>query len=326
MRSNISLFTWEEKFLLYQTLKKRKIEFEKKYWKENIFEFKSDDINIDEIMNVVFWWGLFSTKKMLIIYWLPKDTYPENKISESKYKTFEEKIINNFNNISEDVILIFVSFVPDKRTKWYKFFSTNCVVKQFDKLKTKDLKLFINNLLINKMNDSDLDYFLWKIWDDMFAINNEIMKLKIYSEHKNISINKELIDFLVYDQFDINAFDILDNMITDKNKTLKILNDMQNKWEDEFKFLWMIYRWLKLFLQLIDFNDKWENSSKELASKLWVPPFAILKHIKNIKTLSSNKNKLIGIYKNVVNLDYWIKIWKIPQDIFWLEIKRIIFL
>jgi hypothetical protein len=48
---------------------------------------------------------------------LPKDTYPENKISESKYKTFEEKIINNFNNISEDVILIFVSFVPDKRTK-----------------------------------------------------------------------------------------------------------------------------------------------------------------------------------------------------------------
>jgi DNA polymerase III delta subunit len=63
----------------------------------------------------------------------------------------------------------------------------------------------------------------------MFAINNEIMKLKIYSEHKNISINKELIDFLVYDQFDINAFDILDNMITDKNKTLKILNDMQNK-------------------------------------------------------------------------------------------------
>jgi len=87
------------------------------------------------------------SKKLIIIFGIPKDTDSENKINEAKYTEFENKFMNSVENLSEDVILCFVSFTPDKRLKLYKFLAENVSIKTYDKLKEAELKLFIKQKL-----------------------------------------------------------------------------------------------------------------------------------------------------------------------------------
>lgn len=324
MKQNVFLFTGEETYLLYDSLKKRKISFEEKYGKGNIFQYRWDDVEPWNIMNSIFWGGLFVSRKLIIIYWLPKDGSEENKFSDVKYKDLEEKIIYNFERIPTDIVLVIVSFSPDKRTKWFKFFSTNCVVKQFDKLDGKWIKEFGRNCFNWLIDDKILDYFLGKIWTDFFSIKNESIKLMLYAEKNNLKIDKQMIDYIIFSQIETNSFDVLDKMFFEKEKTLNLINELQVKWSDQFQFLGMLYWWLKIVLQLIDFYNKWEKSSKELASKMKVHPFVIIKNLKIIDRLVSKEQEIKIFFQNLIMLDSWIKSWIIPSELFWLEIKKII--
>ena len=62
----------------------------------------------------------------------------------------------------------------------------------------------------------------------MFSIYNELTKLRIYCKKNNISkIDKKIIDDLVYEQSMINSFDILDSMLFDRSKTLRMIENLQ---------------------------------------------------------------------------------------------------
>lgn len=323
MKQNIFLFTWEEKFLLYQELGKRKKSFLEKYWWENIFEFKSDDINVAEIFNAIFSWWLFVSKKLIIIFWLPKDTDKDNSVPASKYNDFEQKLVDSFQTIPDSVVLVFVSFTPDKRLKTYKFLAENINIKEFPKLNENRLKDFAKSIL-KDISQSDLDYLVSQVWDNMFGIYNESNKLKIYSQEKWTKIDKDMIDNIIYPQAMINSFELLDKMFFDKKRSLQILENMREKWADTFQFLWMLYWWLKSVLQMIDLYSDWMTSSKDLASKIWVHPFVVAKNMKIIDKLLPKQSKIKEFFEKLIYLDYNIKTWKIPAEIFWLEIKNII--
>lgn len=324
MRSNIFLFSWEEKFLVYQEISKWKKSFAAKYWAENIFDYKSDDINPADIMNSIFSWWLFVTRKLLFIWWLPKDTDSDNKINESKYKIIEDKILEKFEQIPDDVVVVFVSFTPDKRTKAYKFISINSNLKVFDKLSEKDQRKFAKDILWDLISDTDLDYFFTKIWSNVFSINNESIKLKIYAEYNKIKVSKQVIDDVVFNQSDVNTFDILDKMFFDKKATISLIEWVQKNWWDNFQFLWMLYWWLKAVIQIMDFYKRWENSSKDLASKLGLHPFVVLKNLKLMPKLIDKEFAIRQFYRWLVELDLSVKTWKLPAEMFWLEIKNLI--
>lgn len=327
MKKNVILFTWEEKFLLLKDLRLWKKKFEEKYWKWNIFSHFANDLDVWEVKNNIRSSWLFVSNKLVIIYWIPKDTSPDNNISwDSNYKTLEEFLINDFEKISDETVVFLVSYSPDKRTKWYKFFSSNCVVKSYDLLKEKEIVKFVWDRIWTKVISNDvIDYFLEKVWTDLFAIDNELCKLEQYTEYKKVKIDKNLVDDICIEQSFIESFKVIDTMLTDPIKSIKLIDKLHNEWENELQFMWLIYWTLKSTLSILDLYESWLTGWKEIASELKLHPFVVMKTIKMIKRYKENKQSLIDFFNKLILLDSDIKTWIRSSSNFWLEIKYLIY-
>ena len=72
---------WEEKYLLNQELNRWKDWFISKFGVNSFFAYDSQNFSSDELIQSLYAWWLFTSKKMLIIKWLPFDTYESKKIS-----------------------------------------------------------------------------------------------------------------------------------------------------------------------------------------------------------------------------------------------------
>jgi DNA polymerase III delta subunit len=91
------------------------------------------------------------------------DTDQTNEVNAETNESFVDYFMKN-PNISQDVLLIFVSYSPDKRSKLFKYLSENVNVKKFDKLSGTKLKEFILEFLPGlKFADEALDYFTFKV-------------------------------------------------------------------------------------------------------------------------------------------------------------------
>ncbi len=77
------LFTGEEYTLLLQELTKRKSSFLEKYGEYGLFDFSSDDLQIDQLQSALMSGGMFATKKLVIIRGIPLDSTPHNKAKTS---------------------------------------------------------------------------------------------------------------------------------------------------------------------------------------------------------------------------------------------------
>lgn len=324
MLENIHLFVWEEQYWLNTKLFKWKSSFWDKYWKENIYVFYSNDFDVAWLTNAIFGGWLFQNKKLIVVYWVPKDTFPSNKMRESTFDELEKKLLNNLEKVPKDVILVFVSYIPDKRTKAFKFMQNNVTVSEFKNLSDKQLLEYVNNSFWTLTSIDISNYIVQMVGNNMYNINNEIIKLKTYCLEKNItSLSKQLVDYIIYSWVEANNFEVLDNIFFNKNKAFELIDQIRLSDQDRFQFLWMLYWWLKIIIQIVDLYESGIKDSKEIMWIMKVAPFVVSKNMKNIDKYISIKPKLKNIFSQLVNLDYSIKTWKIPQEIFWLEIKTI---
>ncbi len=305
----IFLFTWEEKFLLDKQLSKRIKAFIKKYW-NNIYIFQEDNINAENIANVYNWWWLFDEKKLIIIKWFPKDSYL--KIPSSNLNNLEKFFEANLNNFSKDDIIIFVSYKPDKRTKFYKFLSKNKNVqtKEFKLLNHKQLiKYLVGNYPISS---KDSDYIIWKIWTNLYMIDNELNKILTISD----KITKELIDKYVITNTQQDTFELLDK-INNADNVINILSKLEYIWEDFFKVLWLLYWNLKSIILIKEQQKLWLDN-KQISSKLSTHPFVVMKIAKTNYDIS----KLKKLFNYLIELDNKIKTWEISSDLSYFYLKK----
>lgn len=81
------------------------------------------------------------------------------------------------------------------------------------------------------------------VGNNLFNLANECEKLQIYAQYHHLQkLNAEHIQDIVYAQAEIDSFKILDNLFTNKKKTLELINDYQAQNTDIFQFLGMLYR------------------------------------------------------------------------------------
>ncbi len=316
---NIFLFTGEEKFLLHQQLSKWRDSFIKKYWEENFFVFKSDEIKTD-ILNIIFGWSLLSSKKLIYIFGLPEDTDSSNKITKDTSKIVDS-LERNFDLINLDTILVFISYKPDRRKSFYKFLSKKSTIKEFKKLTDKQILEFVKWYWFD---DEISQYIISKVWNDLYALNNELKKIKFVLKKENATKNelKKIIDNIVYIHQDVDSFKILDDIIF-QNKNIWLQMD-KLKQEDIFKFLWLIFWWLKTTIQILTLYKKWITDTKQISSKIGVHPFVISTRLKKIDKLLEKQSFLEKLFDNLFDLEINIKTGKIPSELFWREFKNII--
>jgi DNA polymerase III delta subunit len=223
MLKNIFLFTGEEKFLLHQELKRRTDGFVQKYGTDSIFTFKTDNFNLEGLRQALYSGWLFVQKKMCIVYGLPIDGDSWNKLSSNITESLWEELITKSNNLDPELILIFVAYKPDKRTKFYTFLKKNLGVsniKEFDFLKPAEIKQFIRQYTPNlQRKDATLDAFITKTGTGLLHIINELDKLNIWAENKNSKeISEKDIHILTFAMTGADNFEIFDTLFIDQKK------------------------------------------------------------------------------------------------------------
>lgn len=329
MLSNVILFTGEEKYLLHQELNRRTSWFVQKFGADSLFSFSSDNLDVSLLRQTIYSWGLFVNKKMILIYWMPTDLDKTNKLPIATIELFADEFMAKNWQVSPDIILIFVSYKSDKRTKFFKFLNTNASVKQFEYLKPIELKKFVRENSEDLVwNDETLEIFLSKVGtSDLYHVINELDKLIVYywanlDKTNNKIVDKKVINLVNFWLIDSNSFDFLENLLVDKKKTLSLVKDAQDSGTNWNLFAWTLYRWLKMWLFVLDLDDQWIQDSKDIISKLKAHPFVINKIKKNIVEIRKAKQSIKQFYKNLVELDEWIKSWKKSDSYFWLCIKK----
>ncbi|MFA5748031.1 MAG: DNA polymerase III subunit delta [Candidatus Absconditabacterales bacterium] len=329
MLNNVYLFTGEEKYLLNNELFRRRDNFAIKFGAESIFSFNVENFDLEQFKQSVYGGGLFSSKKLIIFFGLPIDTDKSNKLSLGTLDSLEkfiEDFIKNLGKIPEDALLLFVSYKPDKRVRFYKFLSENAQLKEFKKLKGIQLKDFVRQQLSGlKISDEAIEYLLIKIGDDLYRIYFECEKLKIWCDFKSQKeIDTKIIDYITFGDVQTDSFTFLDNLLSSKKKAIGILDKIKEDGINWNLFAGMLYRGLKIYIYILDLYKQGITDSKQITSILKIHPFVVSKNLKNIEKIKESEKLIKKIYRNLVELDYNIKTGKLPDTYFWLGIKKFI--
>ncbi len=327
MLQNVYLFIGQETYLLDKELQRRKENFLAKFGPDSVFQFSLDNLDIGMIKQAIYYSGLFTTKKLILINGLPQDTL--TNLGEDKNEqlaTFVDAFVKAEGKIPDDSLLVFVSSTPDKRLRLYKFLEKHATVKEFNQLKGGDLENFVKNELQEFVISREvIQYFLTKVWSDLYRIRFECDKLKTRAKVKQqTTIDEAMIDYIVFGQVETNSFTLLAALFTNKKKAIQILEKIQESGTDRNQFAGMLYRAMKFYLFMIDLDEGGVHDSKEIAAFLKMNPFQVRNEYAKIATLKANKHNIEAFYTKLVELDASIKSGNVPDTYFRLGVKKLI--
>jgi DNA polymerase III delta subunit len=322
MKKSITLFQWENEYAIKKEILKWTSAFSEKYWSESIFKFNFENWDLSSVNQALFAWWLFVTKKLIIIEWIPKDTFRESGFLQDQIDIFFSEFQKNFDFLTDDTFVVFVSYKPDSRTKVYKWLKDNVEVKEFPAFREPSIKKEIVSLLSPiKIWDEELSYFISKVWKDMFRIENEVEKLKLILPEWAV-VSKDVIDKYCVSLTQANWFEILENLFVNPNKSIGLISNMQEEGREWIEVNWLLLWGVKIFFQMLDCKRSWIVDSKQIASELKVSPFVVLKNMKILPEIENHEQYLKELFKEFLNLDFWIKSWKYIDSYYWLAVKR----
>lgn len=330
MASNVFLFTWKDKdsidkYSLDKELKRRKDSFVEKYWADSVFVFNSENRDNWNITQNIFWWGLFSTKKLIILRWVPVSAERQTWFDTDTLNDFVDKFMKSMDLIPADNLVVFLSYNPDRRWRLYKFLEKNAQIKEFKKMWWIELKNLIKGELWDvKISESVMSYFIEKVWEDPYRIVSEVDKLHEYCVvHKILEINEKFVDQVVFGQTETVAFWFMELLFKDMDKAVKYLDKIKGEWTNRNEFAWALYYQLKMDIMLDDYYKRWIKDPKQIAAECKLNPWVVSNNMKNIGQISKNWNELRNMYNWLLQADSGIKMWKIKEDEFRLNVKKL---
>ena len=326
----IFLFTWENTYTLNKELKRWKDMFAEKNGKDSIFSFNRENWDYGQIKQTIFSGGFFVTNKLIIVYGIPLDTEKSNAIKAEEIEKLTEDIMNY--PLPSEVLLICVSYKPDKRGRFYKRFDkldkdnpSQKLIKTFASLSGRELPDFV------KENSKDLNLdskviqaLIHKVWNDQFRLESEIDKLRYWKKYYNEEITTKVVDDVCFGMIDEDIFQLLDLALTDTESAVKFIQWLQDDWLDRNavngSFVW----WLRNYLFVLDYADYWITDSKQIASELKQNPWAIMNITKKLSLLKEKRNLIQNLFKSIVDIDYDIKSGNAQPESYFFTIKKVL--
>jgi len=304
--------------------------FAQKNGADSIFSFNRENRDYGQIKQTIFSGGFFVTNKLIIIYGVPLDTEKSNAIKADEIEKLTEDIMNY--PLPSEVLLICVSYKPDKRGRFYKRFDkldkenpSQKLIKVFTPLSERELPNFV------KENSKDLNLdskviqaLIHKTWNDQFRLESEIDKLRYWKKYYNDEITSKVIDEVCFGMIEEDIFQLLDLALTDTKSAIKFIQWLQDDGLDRNAVNGSFAWWLRNYLFVLDYADHWITDSKEIASELKQNPRAIINITKKLSLLKEKRNLIQNLFKNIVDIDYDIKSGNAQPESYFFTIKKVL--
>lgn len=263
----------------------------------NLSEFSSvNDFSFNDFKASLRMNSLFAGKRLVII----RD-FLTNALIHIQEKIIDFLQNNDIAKNKEAIVIFYESEAVDKRKKSFKFLTNNAISQEFKVLQGADLRAWIgdrikNNHVIEKLAVSS--------GNDLWALNNDIKKLKAYSGENQIIQEKD-IDLLVKPKIESNIFNLIEALSKNNKKiALWLLYKQLEIGDNELYILTMIIYQFRLLLQIKSLLEQ-NIPQYVLAKKTGLHPFVVRQNINQAREFSLNSLK--NIYNNLLYLDKKIK-------------------
>jgi len=326
----IFLFTWENTYTLNKELKRWKDMFAEKNGSESVFSFNRENRDYAQIKQTIFSWWFFVTNKLIILYGIPLDTEKSNAIKAEEIERLAEDIMNY--PLPSEVLLICVSYKPDKRGRFYKRFDkldkdnpSQKMIKFFTPLKDYELSNFVTQESKDLNLDSKVvETLIHKVWNDQFRLESEIDKLRYWKKYYGEEITSKVVDEVCFGMIEEDIFQLLDLALTNPQSAIKFIQWLQNDGLDRNAVNGSFARGLRNYLFVLDYADHWITDSKQIASELKQNPRAIMNITKKLSLIKEKRNLIQTLFKSIVDIDYDIKNGNAQPESYFFTIKKVI--
>ena len=304
--------------------------FAEKNGADSIFLFNRENRDYGQIRQTIFSGGFFVTNKLVILYGVPLDTEKSNAIKVDEIEKLTEDIMNY--SLPGEVLLICVSYKPDKRGRFYKRFDkldkenpSQKLMKVFSPLSERELPDFV------KENSKDLNLdskvihaLIHKVWNDQFRLESEIDKLRYRKKYYNDEITSKVVDEVCFWLIEEDIFQLLDLALTDTKSAIKFIQWLQDDGLDRNAVNGSFAWGLRNYLFVLDYADHWITDSKQIASELKQNPWAIMNITKKLSLLKEKRNLIQNLFKSIVDIDYDIKSGSAQPESYFFTIKKVL--
>ena len=304
--------------------------FAEKNGKDSIFSFNRENRDYGQIKQTIFSGGFFVTNKLIILYGIPLDTEKSNAIKAEEIEKLAEDIMNY--PLPSEVLLICISYKPDKRGRFYKRFDkldkdnpSQKMIKFFTPLKDYELSNFVTQESKDLNLDSKVvETLIHKVWNDQFRLESEIDKLRYWKKYYGEEITSKVVDEVCFGMIEEDIFQLLDLALTNPQSAIKFIQWLQDDGLDRNAVNGSFARWLRNYLFVLDYADHWITDSKQIASELKQNPRAIMNITKKLSLLKERRNLIQTLFKSIVDIDYDIKNGNAQPESYFFTIKKVI--
>ena len=286
--NNLYLIEGENDYLIDKEINK----IISKYKNIDIIKYNLEEKNINEIIDFLDTYDMFSRLKIVIAYNPPFFTNVCDELNTSKF-------IKYLNNPSENILIIITKKI-NNRLKLVKDTINYFKYIQLDSINA--VSFIKENLNDYKMDSLTINYFLDIVKDDFNNIVNELEKLKLYKLDEKL-ITKKDIDLICRKNFENTIFDLIDAIIKqNKNTIIELYNYFLNNGTEVFQILVLLANQIRLIYNVKILAKK---SDKEIADILNVKEYPV--KIARTKGINYQKKDLLNILYNLGRIDENIK-------------------
>ncbi len=197
-------------------------------------------------------------------------------------KGSSEELASYFAAPCETTTWILVESDCDKRSKLFKALDKAGLCVEFSVQDEATLKKWILGMLKREekqITGQTLELFLEKTGTDMNIIHLELEKLLCYTLDKPV-IQAEDVEAVCVTRITSHIFDMVDAIgVRNQKKALELYNELQALREPPIRILFLIGRHMNILLQIKDLKKRGFDN-KAMAGKVGVPPFAVVKYVK----------------------------------------------
>ncbi len=297
---------------------------------DSVFSFNRENRDYGQIKQTIFSGGFFVTNKLVILYGVPLDTEKSNAIKADEIEKLAEDIMNY--PLPGEVLLICVSYKPDKRGRFYKRFdkldkdnSSQKLIKTFAPLSERELPDFVKETSKDLNLDSKvIQALIHKVWNDQFRLESEIDKLRYRKKYYNDEITSKVVDEVCFGMIEEDIFQLLDLALTDTKLAIKFVQWLQDDWLDRNAVNGSFAWGLRNYLFVLDYADHWITDSKQIASELKQNPRAIMNITKKLSLLKEKRDLIQSLFKSIVDIDYGIKSGNVQPESYFFTMKKVL--